>query len=169
LSTRTLALDLDGVVNSAVWFEKMDCDALSRRPIHHMIDPDCVERLNRLLEISGADVVISSSWRIPHSVEAIDAALTYKGFRGNIIGATPHNMPPRGREIHRFMIDHALSVDHLVILDDDSDMGALAHRHVKTSWSVGLTDADVEKALLLFGVPRATTDFVEVLPPEEIG
>ncbi len=168
MSHRTLALDLDGVVNSHAWFEKMACDALSRRPIHNMIDHDCVARLNRLLEISGADVVISSSWRIPHSVEAIDSALTFKGFRGNIIGATPHNMPPRGREIQRFMIDRDRSVDHLVILDDDSDMGALAHRHVKTSWAVGLTDADVERALALFGVPAMTGD-VEVLSIEDVG
>lgn len=166
MNARTLALDIDGCLNSAAWFERMKADALSRRPIHHMIDPDCVERLNRLLEISGADVVISSSWRILHTVAAIDAALTFKGFRGNIIGATPHNMPPRGREIARFMIDRGRDVDHLVILDDDDDMAHLAPCLVRTSWSVGLTDADVERALLLFGVPPSNADVITT-PIEE--
>lgn len=152
MSHRTLALDLDGVVNSAVWFEKMACDALSRRPISHMIDPECVARLNTILELSGADVVISSSWRIVHPLVAIDAALKEKGFTGNIIGATPKYLGNRGKEIQEWMTDNDRDVEQLVILDDDRDMAHLTPRLVRTSWGVGLTDADVVRALALFGI-----------------
>ena len=163
-SPRTLALDMDGVVNSAIWFEKMACDALSRRPISHMIDPECVARLNTILELSGADVVISSSWRILHTVAEIDSALKEKGFTGNIIGATPKYRSPRGREIQEWMTDEGRDIDQLVILDDDADMAHLTPCLVRTSWSVGLTDDDVAVALSLFGITMLTDESEQPVP-----
>lgn len=151
MAPRVLFLDIDGVLNSATWFAKMQADALSRRPISHMIDPDCVARLNQILDASGAEVVISSSWRIVHSLGEINAALKEKGFTGKIIGKTPTNGGSRGAEIQQWLTAHGRTAEDLVILDDDSDMGHLAPRHVCTSWGVGLTDADVGRTLALFG------------------
>lgn len=149
---RTLMLDIDGVLNSATWFAKMQSDALDRYPISNMIDPECVARLNTLIDLSGADVVISSSWRIVHPLGEIYHALKAKGFTGKIIGRTPKYMPPRGREIQEFMTGAGRDCDHLVILDDNSSMAHLTPRLVLTSWGVGLTDADVRRALELFGI-----------------
>lgn len=163
MSHRTLALDIDGVLNSAVWFEKMACDALSRRPISHMIDPECVARLNTILDLSGADVVVSSSWRIVHPIAAIDAALKEKGFTGNIIGSTPKYLGNRGKEIQEWMTGEGRDIEHLVILDDDRDMAHLTPCLVRTSWGVGLTDVDVGRALQLFGIE--VTDESEQLVP----
>jgi hypothetical protein len=156
MQKRVLVLDIDGVLNSATWFAKMRADALSRRPISHMIDPECVARLNMLLDASGAEVVISSSWRIIHILGEINAALKAKGFTGKIIGKTPTNGGSRGAEIQQWLTTHEQTADHVVILDDDSDMGHLAPRRVCTSWGVGLTDADVGRALMLFGQWPAT-------------
>jgi Swiss Army Knife RNA repair-like protein len=149
---RIVFLDMDGVVNSHVWFEKMQADALSRRPISHMIDPECVARLNRLLDISGADVVISSSWRIVHILGEINAALKEKGFTGRIIGKTPVCGPVRGAEIQAWLTARVRNAEDIVILDDNSDMAHLTPRLVLTSWGVGLTDDDVDRAIALFGI-----------------
>ncbi len=157
MTQRLLFLDIDGVCNSAEWFEKMQADALSRRPISHMIDPECVARLNRLLERSGAHVVISSSWRIIHILGEINAALVEKGFTGKIIGKTPVRGPNRGSEIQKWLSDHYRDAENIVILDDNSDMGHLMPCLVLTSWSCGLTDADVDRALALFGTSGEAT------------
>jgi hypothetical protein len=167
MSQKILMLDIDGVLNSHVWFEKMKCDALSRRPIHHMIDPECVARLNRLLDLSGADVVISSTWRIVHILGEINHALKEKGFTGRIIGKTPKYLGTRGAEIQAWLTAHGGDADQMVILDDNSDMAHLAPRLVLTSWSVGLTDADVDRAIALFGIEL--TDEGEALVPGTYG
>lgn len=149
-SDRFLFLDIDGVLNSAIWFEKMNCDALSREPIWHMIDPDCVARLNRILDATDARVVVSSSWRIIHPLGQIDRALKERGFTGKIVDRTPKYGGSRGAEIQQWLTAHGHDAENIVILDDDSDMGHLAPCHVRTSWGVGLTDADVERAIGLF-------------------
>lgn len=168
---RLLFLDMDGVVNSAAWFEKMACDALSRRPIDHMIDPACVARLNRLLGLSGAEVVLSSAWRIVHGVVETNAALQVHGFTGRIIGQTPKYLADRGTEIQAWLTANGRDAESLVILDDSSDMAHLMPCLVRTSWSVGLTDADVDRALVMFGVGDFTelTDESEALVPGVYG
>lgn len=152
MSQRILFLDIDGVLNSAAWFAKMQCDALSREPISNMIDPACVARVNRILDASGARVVVSSSWRIIRILGEINAALKEKGFTGKIIGKTPQGLRCRGEEIQRWLTDHGHSPDHALILDDDSDMAHLTPCLVRTSWSCGITDADVARALAVFGI-----------------
>lgn len=152
MTHRIVVLDIDGVLNSAAWFEKMQAEALSRRPISNMIDPECVARLNLLLDLIGAQVVISSSWRIIHPIEEIDSALKEKGFTGTIIGKTPVCGPDRGAEIQEWLTDHGRDAEDVVIVDDDSDMGHLMPCLILTSWSCGLVDADVKRAAALFGV-----------------
>lgn len=150
MNNRVLFLDIDGVLNSAEWFARMNCDALSRDPISNMLDPECVARLNGLLDKCGASVVVSSSWRIIHSVDAIESALKEVGFVGKIIGSTPKYLGCRGAEIAKRLWVEGRGAENICILDDDADMAHLEPSLVRTSWSVGLTDADCAKALALF-------------------
>lgn len=149
---RLIFLDLDGVLNSAQWFARMNADCLARRPIHNMIDPACVHRLNRLIEVSAAEIVVSSTWRIVHNLVDIRAALHHHGFTGRIIGQTPRYLQNRGTEIQTWLTANGHDAENLVILDDDTDMAHLLLCLVCTSWSVGLTDADVDRALEMFGM-----------------
>lgn len=145
---RVLFLDFDGVLNSREWAEKQ-ADLPVGAP---WFDPAAVARLNRLLSESGACVVISSYWRNQH-IDDLKQCLADVGCEPNIIGITPFLHPmERGREIQSWldMPDH--QVDSFVILDDYDDMGELLPRLVKTDWAVGLTDADVDRAIALFGV-----------------
>jgi hypothetical protein len=84
-------LDIDGVLNSKQWYAH---DAASHEGIssterklwEHSIDPDCVQRLNRILQQTGAVVIVSSSWRKKHALSEIVS----------ILGACPSNAPRRG-------------------------------------------------------------------------
>ena len=58
-----LFLDIDGVLNHDGWFCS---DGYKRNQSNwkiSMFDPKCVERVNRILDETGARLVVSSSWR----------------------------------------------------------------------------------------------------------
>jgi hypothetical protein len=130
---RFIFLDLDGVL----------------RPFHseEMLVPECVERLNRLVEVTGAEVIITSSWRAQLTLEKILAEMRAVGFRHELGGETPILLgQPRGVEIRAFL--EQAGVVPFVILDDEIDMDAeLRKQLVLVDDAVGLQEADVDEAL----------------------
>lgn len=147
-----LFLDIDGVLNSADWYR--------RRPSPNLqIDPDAVAVLRGVLEQTDARVVISSTWRILHSLPRIQKILAANGlgdfYAMNIVGATPvipeqSVLGPRmcrGLEIAHWM--RMVPVDTFAIVDDDNDMGNLASRLVQTTWEHGLQAEHAERLVEL--------------------
>lgn len=144
---KVIFLDIDGVLNSERWFVQRHIGGARIVVVSRedgQIDPECVERLNRLTEVTGAVLVISSTWRIG-GMDWLVPLLRRKGVAAEIIGRTPDLNTVRGHEIGHWLSEHP-EVGSYVILDDTSDMGALAQRLVKVSWQTGLTDGDVERA-----------------------
>lgn len=152
---KILFLDVDGVLNSADYLRNR---RKIRRPTPHAIDAVTVPRLNEILRRSGAKVVISSSWRILHPWQRMQEILTAHGVACEVIGQTPElfdDLPPnehcansckrreRGHEIQAWLDEHP-EVTRFAIVDDDSDMVHLAHKHVKTTWDMGLLDEHIE-------------------------
>jgi hypothetical protein len=91
-------LDIDGVLNSKQWYahdaathEGISPLSTERKLWEHSIDPDCVQRLNRILQQTGAVVIVSSSWRKKHALSEIVSILESRGFRGEVDGATSAN------------------------------------------------------------------------------
>ena len=58
-----LFLDIDGVLNHDEWFESDGYKKNQGNWKVSMFDPKCVERVNKILEATGAELVVSSSWR----------------------------------------------------------------------------------------------------------
>lgn len=135
MPARIIFLDLDGVL----------------RPFHseEVLVRECVERLNALIDETGAAVVITSTWRTQLTLEEIYAELVRAGFRHELHGATPIlRGRPRGEEIRRYLADNG--VVPFVILDDEVDIDReLRKRLVLIDDAVGLQDADVKAACLL--------------------
>lgn len=138
------------------------------------ITPCCSDFLGHILHETGADIVISSSWRL-HTLED-----TIKYFKDNqfehwekIVGHTIrayhylekglkiHLSIPRGVEIKQWLDTHVHSNNgkdfnrkkvgkdfNYVILDDDSDMLLEQANHfVKCDSYIGLTEELSEKAI----------------------
>lgn len=166
MTVRVVFLDMDGVLNSVDFFDRnvvhkavpeMGSDDWWTR----MIDPVAVERLNRIVEGSGAKVVLSSSWRYHTSPRDIQRILSARGFVGEIIGRTPlaTEMPEplrrtgkRGLEVEVWLAKNKhLGVEQFVILDDlgEGSFDHLVKYLVRTSWGHGLLDEHVEPALRL--------------------
>jgi len=138
---KIIFLDIDGVLNNFSSYTNKTTVVW---------ESDCVERLNKIVEKTGAKIVISSTWRF--SRRHIDAYTNDMGIKGEIIDKTPRSTffsACRGDEILEWINEHK-EVEKFVILDDDSDMGDLFKYLIQINPEFGLTDSDVEKVIARF-------------------
>lgn len=144
-------LDIDGVLNSQEFWARHV--AAGGRGGLDGIDEMAVRRLNTLVVTSGARVIVSSFWRF-YGLPALQILLDHRGASFPLSGHTPYQRgATRGAEIASYL-SIAFSQKRpgaFVILDDDDDMGDLAPHLVRTDHRVGLTDADVDRALAILG------------------
>ncbi len=141
-------LDVDGVLNSCRWF-RVRGKPTTKGPLGvHDLDPHAVRRLNRIIDRTGARVVVSSVWRLTRSVAQLQEVLEARGFRGNVVGKTPQFGRFRGHEIQAWLFDHP-EIGRFVIIDDDCDMAHLMPRLVCTHFRVGLTNTHVDRAVAI--------------------
>jgi hypothetical protein len=147
-------LDFDGVLNSRRFY-------LERPSSEFKLDSVAVDRLNRLIQCSGANVVVSSTWRLGRSIRELQKVLGSYGFEGKVIGRTPQlNNCYRGFEIREWVADHPdVDLESFVILDDDADMVDLALRQVQTNHNFGLCGRHVRDAIDVLSVPIRRTDW----------
>lgn len=149
----TLFLDLDGVVNSGRFFRDQYDEVDGRGAEAYaaaQIDPSAVAVLNGIIAATGADVVISSTWRLMRRLPDLRGILRSRGFTGRIIDATPDlNDKPRGLEIQAWLDAQREQPPAFAIVDDDEDMAHLSHRLVRTTFAEGLTEADADRLIAL--------------------
>jgi hypothetical protein len=157
---KILFLDIDGVLNSWRWYKSL---ALKGRQPSMMpddqIDPKAVTRLNKVIERTGAKVVVSSTWRLMRTVTELQQVLNRFGFVGEVVGKTPRlhrdgdgNQLYRGHEIQQWL-DENPGVELFAIVDDDSDMAHLMDRLVRTDMKKGLTPVHVEQLVTMLSPP----------------
>src|SRR5262249_32755556 len=142
---RVIFLDIDGVLNSEAFALKLEekhrqlghtsetaCDCFM---LYSHIDREAVARLNRLVDVTSAKMVVSSTWRKKFSVSELQERLDAHGLVGEIVDVTPDGYTTdalrealgygtrifRGHEIDFWLQQHT-EVERFVILDDDSDM-----------------------------------------------
>ena len=133
---KIIFLDMDGVVNNP------------RESRGRTLSTKAVELLNKLTEISGANIVISSSWRFTAPLIVIIDKLKEYGFRypERVIGCTALlENRCRGDEIKLWL--KQVPVESFVILDDCDDMGNLLPHLVKTDHVLLMQEHDVDKAI----------------------
>ncbi len=157
---KVIFLDIDGVLNSTAAFERgawmVDDDGQIR---HGMlgIDPENIPPLREILDRSGAEVVLSSTWRLSATgPERTALNLKRAGLPLDFIGVTPSGGGERGPQIQEWLDAWNDScpedpISHFVILDDSSDMAHLMPHLVQTSWAVGLLPEHVAPALAMLG------------------
>lgn len=155
-------LDIDGVLNSENWFKEHSADIKASSGFLHRgmseLDPAALTRLRKIVNETGAHLVLSSSWRYLHPLHEIESMFAGLGFSNLMFyDYTPRSKDNRrrGEEIAEWIQKFKETTTNLelqyVILDDDSDM--LFEQKpffVHTSWATGLTDMDVEIALNMF-------------------
>lgn len=140
-------LDIDGVLNHEDYLKYSDNTDMS-----NMLDPKAINLINDLLQATKAKIVISSSWRLGHSLNEIQNLFQKVGFHypERIIGATI-DLPnkPRGDEIALWLAQ--VPIDAFVIFDDDEDMSSVQENLIQTQFVDGLQKIhiDLAKKLIL--------------------
>lgn len=85
-----------------------------------------IANLNSITDQTGAEIVISSSWRILYDLAELSDILYDAGVTGEIIGLTPILGADtlRGNEIYKYIKDNYPydSEPNYIILDDGTDM-----------------------------------------------
>ena len=139
---RVIFLDIDGVLAPIRQWDR-----------YGDLEPACVEVLNEIVRSTGAEVVVSSTWRYGKTVAELQAMLDAAGFRGRVLDKTPVGEPGsyRGDEIAAWLAEHP--VGGYVIIDDHVDMGDLRAHLVLTHPGRGLQPADVTRALAVLQRP----------------
>ena len=157
---KVIFLDVDGVLNSQRYKEsgQFGAGASNLEFGRSQIDPEAVARLDRLIDATGARVVVSSSWRHFWSLDEIRNMLAERGLRNidALMDITPSMLSDRGSEIGQWLgiMDEARryggdDVEAFVILDDDTDFDErdMFSHLVRVNPDVGLTDDDVRRAV----------------------
>lgn len=150
MSVRLIFLDLDGVLNSERWYEE---HLKAGRPVPRPpLDRKAVTKLDRIVRVTGAWIVLSTAWRFDNR---LSGWLVDHGCSGLVVGRTPNVWPrPRGVAIASWLnqkAKHGVAIGSFCILDDDDDMGALTPWLVQTDPQYGLTWDDAVRAVELLG------------------
>jgi len=136
MTRRVIFLDIDGVLAP-----------IRRWDRYGDLDPACIQVLNEIAALGGADVVVSSSWRYGKTVAELQEMLEAAGFTGSVLDKTPIGATgaSRGEEIEAWLAEHA--VGGYVIIDDHCDMGELRRHLILTHPARGLRPADAPPAI----------------------
>jgi len=130
-------LDIEGVVFTGCYSGEADLNSVKNGS---RFDPLAIYWLNRLVMETGADVVITSTWRYIFNLSQLRQQFSSAGFRGNVVDYIPIDIDvPRSRNIRRWMYTN--EVDQFVIIDDVADDLAkvFPDRFIRTSYHRGLT------------------------------
>ena len=157
---KVIFLDIDGVLSPRWWNSDKQSDNYGR-----LFDAKAVANLAKIIEVTEADIVISSSWKNIGLVE-LQNMWRDRGLPGKIVDITPDYMSDelllkedssnmdylyeRGSEIQGWLLLHGDDVGRYVIIDDMDDIlpEQLSH-FVQTDPEFGITIDDVKKIVHL--------------------
>ena len=152
---KVIFLDIDGVLNSRKY------DLTRDYAQNTNIDETRLPLLKEIVDVTGAKIVLSSTWRMHWNENAKECSESgnylnacFEKFGLKIYGKTPilARNTPRKDEIEAWLRETDEEIESFVILDDYAfGWGNLAERLVKTSAHVGfgLEKEHVEKAIAL--------------------
>lgn len=155
---KVLFLDFDGVLNTCWWERKIPIDKYG-----YAFDPNAVANLAKIIVESGADIVVSSTWKFM-GLSEMQEMWEERSLPGKIIDITPNTVsdevllyadlehmeltPIRGMEIKEWLDSKGKKVSRYAILDDmDSMLHEQKDHLVLTNPTVGITESDAFKAI----------------------
>ena len=137
-----ILLDFDGVVTSKTYTMKCYREH-ARENIFGMdwFNPDCIAALKKIVDETGARIVVSSSWR-DLSIDQLQRIWESIPMPGELVETTPVWILTKKEAIEQWIKQHP--DDRYVILDD-ADLGL--ENQVRTNPRVGITMEDAVKAI----------------------
>lgn len=157
MDQKVVFMDVDGVFNHWEWLGRMiGVDGAFGDPTKHF-DPSRVALFNEIIDVTGADVVLSTSWRHIYPREELLGILGAVGIKGHVIGETPSGgaWGSRYKEILGWISLNLYGGNYVVLDDcvhpDEAATPEEANRIIRTSMSHGLLRSDVVHAIHVLG------------------
>jgi len=163
--SRVLFLDIDGVLNTERWHDRcVEAVVAYADNFGYEFDPEAVEGLRRIVDETGADIVISSSWKF-WGLSTMQKLWASRDLPGKVIDVTPNNVSDemllsidldrmmlpagKGSEIKEWLTANG-NPDSYAILDDMDDMlPEQQSRFVQIDPSVGITREDADRVITI--------------------
>ena len=161
---KIIFLDIDGVLNTRDWHSRMTKDT-PKDEYGYAFDPGAVSNLARIIDETGAVIVISSSWKF-YGVAKLRQMWKIRNLPGSILDITPNTISDemlmnanldeielgvcRGNEIKEWLSKHKAEVSNYVIIDDFDDLLPEQMCHaVITNTLIGISETDAKKAITI--------------------
>lgn len=159
---KVIFLDIDGVLNTNRWYTQMETNTPQDK-YGYAFDPKAVTNLKRIVAETGADIVISSSWKCM-GLSQMEDMWEDRNLPGKIIGITPNSISDemllnadidsielfhiRGEEIKEWLTKYGKQVSNYAIIDDmDNMLSEQESRFVHTNPENGITEEDALKTI----------------------
>lgn len=154
---KIIFLDIDGVLNTEKHIRYLLHNDLPTQDNDwcDFFDPKCIVKLKKIIDQTGAKIVISSTWRFM-GLDKLRKKFEERGILGEIIDRTSLSrfMRERGYEIQTWLDNHD-DVESYAILDDDVDMLPSQLKNlVVTSWKNGISNKNVKDAIKILNDKR---------------
>lgn len=169
---KIIFLDVDGVLNHNAWFNWVhNHSEFLKEGGHRSIDPRSVERIIKICDETGADIVMSSSWRLWEFYQTIKNLNRIRDLRPileRLVGITERTEDRfRGKEIADFLercksgnfmtklgynlkkadIEFSKNPKYLILDDDDDMLDEQLDYFIHTDDRVGISIKDIEKSI----------------------
>lgn len=147
---RIIFLDFDGVLNTEYYQGLLQFQGKQWQDQYGaFFDPRAVRQLKRIIDATGADIVVESSWKYL-GLEAMRELWRVRDLPGRVIDITPSltNNKSKGEEIAAWLSEYAMPDARYVIIDDEYVMlDAQIPFFIWTNPYEGLTEEQADRAI----------------------
>lgn len=151
---KIIFLDFDGVMDTAYYDHILNKKGLFGNDIFGTVfDPNCIQNLKKIIDSTGADIVVSSSWKYFMTYKDFLDMWEYRGLPGFVtdVTPTPTIRRNRGDEIDAWLNECKVECCY-VIIDDFDGSNFNEHqipRLLTVNPFVGLDEEAAERAIYL--------------------
>lgn len=150
---KVIFLDFDGVMDTAYYDNYLNYMGLPKKDKYGVVfDPDCIANLRRIIDETGADIVVSSTWKDFMTYKEILEMWEYRKLPGFVTDTTPTCSRKRGDEIDSWLEECNTECEYVII--DDMDETQFNEHQYDRLFVVnpydGLNEQTAEKVIQLF-------------------
>ena len=124
---KIIFLDFDGVMDTSYFAHILSKKGMPCSDLYGTVfDPDCIKNLKEIIENTGANIVVTSSWKSLMSFKELLEMWKHRKLPGQIIDTTP-NRKRRGDEIDDWLNECDEECQY-VIIDDLNESNFSEHQ-----------------------------------------